>query len=473
MELGMSLPKEHYRHIPSVNALLAAPPTQELLASCPRWAVLQETRAIVQAMRDGLEPIVVEAEEKDAWHQQLVREIATRAKRAATYSLRRVLNATGVVLHTNMGRALLAPSAIEHMTQVAAQYSNLELDLETGERGSRYDHVRELICELTGAQDAIVVNNNAAAVVLCLAAFAKGREVVLARGELVEIGGSFRIPEIMELSGCHLKEIGTTNRVHLRDYEAATHEDTALLLKVHTSNYRVIGFTKSVSAGELRPLADKTGVPIMHDLGAGCLMDLRRFGLPAEPTVQESIAEGADIVTFSGDKLLGGPQIGVIAGRADLIAKLKQHQLLRTLRVDKLCLAAFEATLRVYRDTQDPAVEIPALRMLALTPESIEQRAKSFSNTLAARLPKSCTVQLRPGTSQVGAGAAPEAGLPTTLVAIDTGATEAANVEAALRRGKPAVMLRVGGGELLIDLRTVTETDEEVLAEALCNALPS
>jgi L-seryl-tRNA(Ser) seleniumtransferase len=373
----MSLPKEHYRHIPSVNALLAAPPTQELLATCPRWAVLQETRAIVQAMREGLEPIVVDANEKDAWHERLVSDIAERATRAATYSLRRVVNATGVVLHTNMGRALLAPAAIEHMTQVASEYSNLELDLETGERGSRYDHVRKLLCELTGAEDAIVVNNNAAAVVLCLSAFAKGREVVLARGELVEIGGSFRIPEIMELSGCILKEIGTTNRVHLRDYEAATHEDTALLLKVHTSNYRVIGFTKAISAGELRPLADRTGVPIMHDLGAGCLVDLRDFGLPAEPTVQEAIAEGADIVTFSGDKLLGGPQIGVIAGRADLIAQLARHQILRTLRVDKLCLAAFEATLRIYRDTREPGLQIPALRMLGLSQQSIEKRAKS------------------------------------------------------------------------------------------------
>ncbi len=467
----MTLPKEHYQHIPSVNALLAAAPIQELLASCPRWAVLKETRAIVQAMRDGLEPIVVDSQEKVAWHERLVREIGERAKRTARYSLRRVINATGVVLHTNMGRALLAPGAIEHMTQVATEYSNLELDLETGERGSRYEHVRELLCELTGAEDAIVVNNNAAAVVLCLSAFAKGRDVVLARGELVEIGGSFRIPEIMELSGCNLREIGTTNRVHLRDYEGATQEDTALLLKVHTSNYRVIGFTKSISAGELRPLADRTGVPIMHDLGAGCLVDLQMFGLPSEPTVQESIAEGADIVTFSGDKLLGGPQIGVIAGRADLIAQLKKHQLLRTLRVDKLCLAAFEATLRIYRDSKEPEREIPALRMLGLSASSIEARAKTFSESLRGSLPASCGIQLRPGQSQVGAGAAPEAGLPTTLVAIDTKGTQAAIVEAALRRGRPPVMVRVGGGELLIDLRTVPEQDETLLAEVLCAAL--
>ena len=329
----------------------------------------------------------------------------------------------------------------------------------------------QLICDLTGAEDAIVVNNNAAAVILCLAAFAKDKEVILARGELVEIGGSFRIPEIMELSGCKLREIGTTNRVHLRDYEAAVGEDTALLLKVHTSNYRVVGFTKSISAGELRPLADETHIPIMHDLGAGCLVDLRDYGLPAEPTVQEALAEGADIVTFSGDKLLGGPQIGVIAGRADLIAQLKRHQLLRALRVDKLCLAALEATLRVYRDSQDPSTEIPALGMLALGEEELMDRAKNFSQSIQGQLPEDCGTTLRPGHSQVGAGSAPGTGLPTTLVAVATGSTEAAIVEEALRHQRPAVMARVGGGELLLDLRTVSRDEETELAGALVSAL--
>ncbi|MCP4449247.1 MAG: L-seryl-tRNA(Sec) selenium transferase [Myxococcales bacterium] len=463
----MSLPKDHYRHIPSVGTLIAAAPTRDVLAHCPRWAVLQETRALVQAMRDGEEPIVTKDEDKDAWHQRLAVQIASRAQETANYSLSRVINATGVVLHTNMGRALLAPAAIEHMANVAANYSNLELDLQTGERGSRYEHVRQLVCDLTGAQDAIVVNNNAAAVVLCLSVFAKDRDVILARGELVEIGGSFRIPEIMELSGCRLREIGTTNRVHLRDYETAVSEDTALLLKVHTSNYRVIGFTKTVSAADLRPLADESGVPIMYDLGAGCLVDLGAFGLPAEPTVQESLASGADIVTFSGDKLLGGPQVGVVAGRADLIDKLKKHQLLRAFRVDKLCLAALEATLRIYRDTQAPSTEIPCLQMLGLSSESIAERAKKFSESLRGVLPGDWQMQLRSGQSQVGAGSSPENGLPTTLVAIATGSSQAATVETALRRHRPAVMLRVGGGELLIDLRTVDPKDEDALTAAL------
>jgi len=467
----MSLPKEHYRHIPSISALLSASAVEEALALYPRWVILQEVRGIVQEIRDGSLPIVTVDADKAAWHERLASEISLRAARASRYSLRRVINATGVVLHTNMGRALLAPAAMAHVQNIATQYSNLELDLATGQRGSRYSHVRQLLCDLTGAEDAIVVNNNAAAVVLCLAALAKEREVILARGELVEIGGSFRIPEIMELSGCKLREIGTTNRVHLDDYQSAIGEETALLLKVHTSNYRVIGFTKSISVAELRPMADANEIPVMHDLGAGCLVDLRQFGLPAEPTVQEALAEGADLVTFSGDKLLGGPQIGVIAGRADLIAQLKKHQLLRAFRVDKLCLAALEATLRVYRDSKDPSQEIPALRMLSASEADLHKRATSFSNTLSAQLPNGCHLQLRPGQSQVGAGSAPEAGLPTTLIAIATGDTEAARIEEQLRQHEPSVMARVGGGEILIDLRCVPTSDEAPLQDALVRAL--
>ena len=373
-----------------------------------------------------------------------------------------------------MGRALLAPKAIEHMVAVASRYSNLELDLKTGERGSRYQHVSELICALTGAEDALVVNNNAAAVVLCLSHLAKGREVVIARGELVEIGGSFRIPEIMELSGCKLKEVGATNRSHLRDYEQAIGEDTALLLKVHTSNYRVIGFTKSVSVPELKDLAKDRDLPVMNDLGAGCLVDLRQFGLPHEPTVQEALEEGADIVTFSGDKLLGGPQIGVIAGRADIIAKLKKHQLLRALRVDKLTLAALEATLRIYRDAKDPQSEIPGLHMLAISSDSLLARAKDLAGKLEALLNKAgskARVRVIPGISQVGAGSSPEAGLDTHLVAITPHQHEVAEIDQRLRDASPALMVRVHDGELLIDLRTVFADEEAQLLHSLVGAL--
>jgi L-seryl-tRNA(Ser) seleniumtransferase len=467
----MSLPNELRRFIPSVNTLLSTPPIVEALRDCPRWAIVQETRAVVDEIREGEIPVVSEKAKLASWHEELGEGIASRARVASRYSLARVINATGVVLHTNMGRALLAKPAIEHMVSVASRYSNLELDLETGERGSRYDHVSALICELTGAEDAIVVNNNAAAVVLCLTELAKGREVVIARGELVEIGGSFRIPEIMEMSGCKLKEVGATNRSHLSDYEEAVGEDTALLLKVHTSNYRVIGFTKSVSVPELLPLSAAKGLPIMNDLGAGCLVDLREFGLPHEPTVQEALQEGAHVVTFSGDKLLGGPQIGVIAGRAEFIERLKKNQLLRALRVDKLTLAALEATLRIYRDAKDPSTEIPGLQMLALDSDALKVRAKAFAEALEDRLDPKTKLRVIPGQSQVGAGSAPEAGLDTHLVAITPFKHEVATVDAALRAMNPAVMLRVYDGELLVDLRTVFPDEEEALRQALQDAL--
>jgi L-seryl-tRNA(Ser) seleniumtransferase len=432
---------------------------------------LQETRAVVDEIREGAIPVVQAKAELASWHDRLGESIATRARVASRYSLQRVINATGVVLHTNMGRALLAPAAVEHMVQVATRYSNLELDLTTGERGSRYAHVSQLICDLTGAEDAIVVNNNAAAVVLCLTEMAKGREVVIARGELVEIGGSFRIPEIMEMSGCKLKEVGATNRSHLHDYENAIGEDTALLLKVHTSNYRVIGFTKEVTVPELVPLAAANDLPIMNDLGAGCLVDLRQFGLPHEPTVQEALQDGADLVTFSGDKLLGGPQIGVIAGRARYIQRLKRNQLLRALRVDKLTLAALEATLRIYRDAKDPSTQIPGLQMLAISADTLLERANAIAEQLRERVAPGTGIRVVPGQSQVGAGSAPEAGLDTHLVAIRPALHEVATLDACLREMNPAVMLRVYDGELLLDLRCVFLDEEEALVESLIRAL--
>ncbi len=466
----MSLPSELRRYIPSVNVLLKQDALVSALSNCPRWAVVQETRKVVDEIREGAIALVHEKSEVEQWRAELGERIASRAKRVAMYSLRHVINGTGVVLHTNMGRALLAESAIEHMVMVARNYSNLELDLESGERGSRYSHVSDLLCELTGAEDAIVVNNNAAAVVLTLSELAKGKEVVIARGELVEIGGSFRIPEIMEVSGCTLKEIGSTNRVHLSQYEAAIGEETALLLKVHTSNYRVIGFTKTVEVPELVPLAKAKGVLIMNDLGSGSLVDLTRFGLRHEPTVQEALAEGADVVTFSGDKLLGGPQIGVIAGRAEVIARLRRNQFLRALRVDKLTLAALEATLRIYRDTKDQVVDIPGLRMLNLSAAELEIRAKNFAEKLSAGTGANAQVSVLPGESLVGAGSAPATGLPTFLVSIRP-TRPAAQIDAELRKMTPAVMIRIIDGDIVIDLRTVAPREEQQLLQGLTGAL--
>jgi L-seryl-tRNA(Ser) seleniumtransferase len=467
----MSLPNELRHFIPSVDRLLGTAELEEAMATHPRWAVLQELRAVLEEVREGTIPLVTDPALRATWLASLAQEAAHRAAAASGYSLRRVVNATGVVLHTNLGRARLAQAAIEHVVAAATRYSNLELDLGTGERGHRHDHVRELICALTGAEDAIAVNNNAAAVLLCLSALAGGKQVVVSRGELVEIGGSFRIPEIMAQSGCRLVEVGTTNRTHLADYERAITSETALLLKVHPSNFRVVGFTAAVGVDELVPLARQHGLGIMHDLGAGCLVQLRDLGLPHEPTVQEAVKEGADVVTFSGDKLLGGPQLGVIAGKRAIIERLEKHPLLRALRVDKLTLAAFEATLRIYRDAKDPIAQLPSLRMLRTDAEELERRAGAFAARLAPRLPEGTGVKVIAGTSQVGAGSAPGVDLPTFLVAVRPRDEEVAAIDARLRARSPAVLVRVHGGDLLVDLRTVEADEEELLLESLAAAL--
>ena len=467
----MTAPEEPRRFIPSVDKLLAAPELASAMATTPRWAVVQEVRAVIEEVRNGTIPIVTDTALRAPWLTSLAQEAARRAAVASQYSLRRVINATGVVLHTNLGRAPLAQAAIDHVAAVARHYSNLELDLDTGERGHRYDHVRELICALTGAEDAIAVNNNAAAVLLCLSALAAGKQVVVSRGELVEIGGSFRIPDIMVQSGCLLVEVGTTNRTHLADYQRAITSDTALLLKVHPSNFRVIGFTAAVEVDALVPLARQYGIPVMNDLGAGCLVELRDLGLPHEPTVQEAVKQGADLVTFSGDKLLGGPQIGVIAGTRAMIKRLEKHPLLRALRIDKLTLAAFEATLRIYRDAKDPVAELPSLRMLRTDAAVIRQRADAFAARLAPTLPHGTEVSVTAGSSQVGAGSAPGLDVPTFLVAVRPAGPEVAEIDARLRAMAPAVMLRVHGGDLLIDLRTVEVDEEPMILEALANAL--
>jgi L-seryl-tRNA(Ser) seleniumtransferase len=461
---------QNRRHVPSVDKLLQTKELKTALLTFPRWAVLQEARAVLDAVRSGAIPVVVDGE-RDEWLTQLGREAARRVAATSQYSLKRVINATGVVLHTNLGRAPLADRAIQHMVEVASRYSNLELDLGTGERGSRYAHVEDLVCELTGAEAAVVCNNNAAAVILCLSAFTQGKEVVISRGELVEIGGSFRIPEIMRMSGAILVEVGTTNRAHLVDYQNAITPQTAMLLKVHTSNFRVIGFTSSVEVPELVPLAKKHNLMIMNDLGAGCLVDMRRFGLPPEPSVQEALKDGADILTFSGDKLLGGPQMGCIIGKKELIKQVKKHQLLRALRVDKLTLAAFEATLRIYRDAKDPVEELPGLRMLGMSVTEIGARADRFAAQLEKKVPEGVVVGTAGGQSQVGAGSAPERGLETRLVTVRPKNVQVEQIEAELRRQDPPVMVRVYGGELLVDLRTIYPDEEPILMSALEKAI--
>ena len=334
--------------------------------------------------------------------------------------LRRVINATGVVIHTNLGRSPLHPSALQHMIDVARRYSNLEYDLQRGERGTRYSHVEETLCRLSGAESALVVNNNAGAVLLALNTFAEGKEVIVSRGELVEIGGAFRIPDVMKRSGALLKEVGTTNRTHLRDYQKAIGPETALLLKVHTSNFRVMGFTSDVSLEELVDLGRQQNIPVMNDLGSGCFVDLSRYGLEKEPTVQEAIKTGVDVVTFSGDKLLGGPQAGIILGKKRFLDPIKSNPLTRALRIDKLTLAALESTLLLYLDEKKAIEEIPTLRMLTLHPVHLKRRGRRLLRRLAWIADKGVKLSLREDISHVGGGALPLQELPTTVLADQT-----------------------------------------------------
>ena len=453
------------RAIPAVERLLASEPFRPLLEASPRALVVRALRDELAAVREALASGGPAPEDTAdaAWYAARVK---ARIARSTAPSLRPVINATGVVLHTNLGRALLAEAARAALERVASAYSNLEYELDSGERGSRYNHCAALLCELTGAEAALVVNNNAAALVLALNTLALGRDAVVSRGELVEIGDSFRISEIMERSGARLLEVGATNRTHRRDYEAAISAETGVLLKVHRSNFRISGFTSDVPLRELAQLGHAHGVPVLNDLGSGLLVDGRSFGLPAEPTPSDALRDGADLVTMSGDKLLGGPQAGIILGRRELIARLRRNPLCRALRVDKLTLAALEATLALYRDPEQARREIPTLRMLALEPEALAARAQAVADRLRQAGVRATTL---PGESAVGGGAYPEATLPTTLVALDVEAP-ADDVVRRLRGATPPVVARIQDGRVVLDLRTVAPEEEDPLVRAVCDA---
>jgi L-seryl-tRNA(Ser) seleniumtransferase len=386
---------------------------------------------------------------------------------AGAWKLDRVINATGVVLHTNLGRAPLGSRALAQLAVVAERYSNLELDVRTRTRGSRYGHVDGLLCRLSGAEASLVVNNNAAAVLLALESLAAGREVVVSRGELIEIGGAFRIPDILARSGARLIEVGTTNRTRLADYAGAITPNTALLLKVHPSNYRVMGFTESVLTAELTELGRARGVPVLEDLGSGCFLDLRPWGLPREPTVPETVAAGADIITFSGDKLLGGPQAGIVVGRRALVERLQQNPLNRALRIDKLTLAALEATLRAYEDPATAPREIPTLRMLSEAASIVRRRARRVLNRVPAPARVALGLTVVVDRSEVGGGALPLAVLPTAALALGTSRHPATALDTKLRAGRPPVIGRIAADRLLLDCRTVMDDEVTHLATAL------
>ncbi len=456
------------RQLPSVDELVRAVAERPETRGVPR----RRLTAIVRAVLDAERRSILGGRPGAGQAPGLATRVLEVVGRRGAFSLREVINATGVVLHTNLGRAPLSALARERLGRVAEGYSNLELDLASKERGSRYVHVEELLRRLTGAEDALVVNNNAAAVLLALETLAQGREVVVSRGELIEIGGEFRIPDIMRRSGAVLREVGTTNRTHLRDYAEAIGPDTALLLKVHTSNYRVVGFTAEVPSRELVVLGRQHGVPVMEDLGSGCLVDLRAWGFPHEPTVPEVVGAGVDLVTFSGDKLLGGPQAGLVVGRRELVARLKKNPLNRALRIDKLTLAALEATLYAYDAGQGPAT-VPALQMLTEPLASVRRRAQAVLRRLGQDLQKELAAAVVEDRAQVGGGALPTVELPTAAVALGATGEAARALDAALRRGQPAVIGRLVNDRLLLDCRTVLPSQVGPLATAIGTAARS
>ncbi len=450
------------RALPSVDALVSGLVGHAELADIPRRRVAETVREILAEERRR-----VLAGATAAGPTALGERVAAALARGA-FSLGRVINATGVVLHTNLGRALLSPLARERVLEAASGYTNLEMDIARKERGSRYVHVSGLLQRLTGAPASLVVNNNASAVLLALETLARGKEVIVSRGELIEIGGEFRIPDIMRRSGAVLREVGTTNRTHLKDYAGAIGPETALILKVHTSNYRVVGFTADVSSRELAELGRARGVPVMEDLGSGSLIDLRAHGFPHEPTVSEVVQAGVDVVSFSGDKLLGGPQAGLVVGRADLVERLARNPLNRALRIDKLTVAALEATLYAY-EAGTALATIPTLRMLTEPLASIRARARGLLRRMPAPARGVLGASVVGAHSQVGGGALPTVELPTAALALGTAERPAHGLDTALRAAVPSVLGRVLDDRLLLDCRTVLPDDVPGLARILAS----
>ena len=455
------------RALPSVDACLAALcKADSAVALYPRPLVKEAVNIYLQARREAIRQQKIGTPEELSLERLLPAMLKACHQHAGPH-LRRVINATGVVLHTNMGRAMLAPEAVEAVNTVAAHYSNLELDLDTGERGSRYSHVEALVCRLSGAEAAIAVNNNAAAVLLILSALCAHKEVVLARGQLVEIGGSFRIPDVMAQSGASLHEVGCTNRVHLADYEQAINENTAALMRVHTSNYRVIGFHSEVGVTELAALAARHHIPLIENLGSGGLLDLSPYGLHGEPTARAVLEQGASLVCFSGDKVLGGPQAGLIAGKRELVEKIKKHPLTRAVRVDKFTLAALEATLRLYLQPELALERIPTLAMLTISREALAKKAASMLRLLRTTLKGLARCRLAEGSSRVGGGAFPEQELPTQLIAVQPNTVSAQKLKQRLLAVSPPVVARLEEGMLLFDPRTISLEEARSISRSL------
>lgn len=464
--------KNLFTLIPKVDELLEDNIIKELLTYIPRKSVMDSIREEADGLRNIIKEGNIKEEEIVCIIDKLVENIKLKATKKNSLKLKRVVNATGTVIHTNLGRSLMNEEIFNNMKEIALNYSNLEYDLETGSRGSRYSHVEEIIKELIGGEASMVVNNNAAAVLLALSATAVNKEVIVSRGELIEIGGSFRIPEVLEQSGAHLVEVGSTNKTHLNDYEKAINENTGALLKVHTSNYRILGFTSSVDSKELYELKMKYDIPLIEDLGSGVLIDLSKYGLEYEPTVVESLEKGVDIVTFSGDKLLGGPQAGIIVGKKEYIDKMKAHPLTRAFRVDKFTLSALELTLRYYLDEKKALENIPTLRMLTMTMEELNKK----SEDLLIKINKSIDsldieLSIEDDYSEVGGGSLPLEKLPTKCIVINIKNHSTQEFENNLRSFNIPIITRLYKDKIYLDLRTIKEEDYDIIVDGISNGL--
>lgn len=462
--------KNLFSMLPSVDEVLGASKIVDISKEYPRSLILESIREAIDLKRKEIARLKEEEVNKfNLNNQEIVESTLNRLRINYSLSLKKVINATGTVVHTNLGRSLLSETFKDDLWEAASRYSNLEYNLEKGERGSRYDHLTNTIKRLTKAEDVLVVNNNAAAVLLVLSTLAKDKEAIVSRGELVEVGGSFRIPSIMELSGAKLVEVGATNKTHLKDYENAINEDTSVLMKVHTSNYRILGFTKSVEIDELSEIGKKYNIPVIEDLGSGVFIDLSKYGLSYEPTVLDSINKGADIVTFSGDKMLGGPQAGIIVGKKEYIDKMKKNQLTRALRVDKLTICALEATLRMYLDEERAIKEIPTLRMLTYKIEELEEKAKKLLNMIN-KLNLEADICIEAGLSQVGGGSMPLETIKTKVISITPNNMNVSTLEKKLRLGEANIIARVYDNKYILDVRTIFDDEYEIIVNELDKA---
>jgi len=459
------------RALPGIDRMFELVKAEDFAEEIPKSVLVRSARLVVENLRNDILEGGKHITETNLSDQRIIEKIKFQVKKSMSINLMRTINATGIVVHTNLGRSLLASDAVDNLLLIASRYSNLEYDLSTGKRGSRYKCVEDILCEISTAEAAMVVNNNAGAVLLCLDTMAKGKSVVVSRGELVEIGGSFRVPDVMAKSGGILKEVGTTNRTHLKDYESAIDNNTGLLLKVHTSNYAIVGFTTAVSLKELVTLGKKYCLPVMEDLGSGTFIDFSKYGLIKEPTVQDAVASGVDVVTFSGDKLLGGPQAGIILGRKEILDKIKSNPLTRALRIDKLTLSSLESTLRLYRNEEKAIDAIPTLRMLTLPFESIALKAKQLAGMLESIGNPNLNVKRFNRPSKAGGGSLPFLDLPSKCIGVRVNGMSVNALERRMRENIPPIIGRIEEDLFMMDLRTIQDDELSIIENAFKDIL--